>query len=195
MPHNFTSEHRGVVVANNRTRLIATVLFSVITLLSGCADDMNTLPVATIAAIDGQSVSEALKENGPTIVHIGRPQVEAGSGERFLTWFVLVNPLNVPISYHGYRMDSWTERPPVGEISPFYGMQTKNPDEGQWQNGNVGWCGTGAGTMVVKGEHCGRFKTYLPLGESDCKIGFTCSWTNNGKTTSKVIWSPTISTN
>lgn len=202
-----TSQSGGVTAARILAMPVAAFLFGVVLLLSGCVDEtsnssayatpaeMNTLPVVTIAATDGQAVSEALEEDGPTIVHIGETQFKTDFAERYLTWFVLVNPLDVSITYHGYRMDSWQTRPPVGEISPFYAVQVKTGDEGQWQDASFGRCGTGVDRMVVKPGHAGRFLAYLPLDESDSKVSFSCSWTENGTTVSEVICSPIIAAN
>jgi hypothetical protein len=200
MPDHTRTQMGGAFVAKQRMiEAMAAVLCGLFPIASGCADDMNTLPIATIASKStiaskyGQAISKVAAKDGPTIVSVAVPETPTDTNPRFLTRFVLLNPLNVPITYYGYRMDAWQDRPPIGEISPLYTTQTRKPaDKGKWKRGEVGWCGTGADTMVVKPGHAGRFYAYLPLDVSDCKVIVECKWNENGKSVTKVISSRSV---
>lgn len=193
MARILTSQRIRHTPRRNRVALIVSLFVGAMPLLSGCTDEINTLPVDDFTGPDSQAVSEAFMQTEPTIIHTGRPYQKTDSGDRYLASFVLVNPLNVPIEYYGYRMDSFSERPPAGEIHPFYALQIMKHGDDQWQDGNMGYCGTGADTMVVNPRQAGRFQAHMPLGEGDCRISVSCSWGDNEVSMSKVCSSPTIS--
>lgn len=154
-------------------------------------DDTNTLPIAKIAESGGVAVATAAKGTKPSIVLVRTRSEALGDGRVLAAELVLVNPLDVPITYHGYTMDSWATRPPVGEIHPLYSRQVKDGDE--WKDSSIGWCGTGAAEMTVPPGHAGRFAASIVLPAKTARAGVRCQWTGPGeKKETLVLWSSDI---
>jgi hypothetical protein len=154
------------------------------------AEDHNTLPAARIAKTDGQKVTDALQADVPTIVLVGkRTKIQAGQSQ-IVADLVLVNPLDVPVTYTGYRMDCFSTRPAAGEIHPFCSKEVIEPDTEDVREPIVFWCGTGAGTMSVPPKYAGRFAAGVALPVSSARVGIECSWVSaDGRTQSQKIWS------
>jgi hypothetical protein len=77
-----------------------------------------------------------------------------------------------------------------GDIEPFYTRQALQGSK--WQKDGLGWCGTGAGKMVVPPGRAGRFN----ISASDAKtfrVGIHCQWTHlTDGPQDGVIWSEPI---
>ena len=138
-------------------------------------DQHNTLPINQVEK--KLAVSFSCRE--PELVLVGKRSHSSGGHIFRYADLLLVNPMNVPIEYKGYRMDSWQTRPPVGEISPFYSLQIQTAEDKTWHNGSIGWCGTGAGKMTVPPKHVGRFAVHIDPRGTSAKISLKCSWTDS----------------
>lgn len=172
---------------NRMMVVLPSLIFLLLPTLISYGDETNTLPVSVIAETDGEIVQRALKSDEPSIILVPK------NSKNQKTHFVLVNPLEVSITYFGYVMTAWSERPPSGEISPLYLMKIKAGEDQAWKEGQIGWCGTGAGIMKVHPGYAGRFNAQAPQAQvASYKIGFECTWTVDGKKKSKQLWSPAV---
>jgi hypothetical protein len=165
-----------------------------ILLIPGCANEHNTVSVSQVEKKLGTKfVNEGLT---PQIVLIGHSREKRVNHEYYIAELVLVNTLDVPIQYYGYRMDSWDKRPPTGEISPFSKLEVKTAENPVWHDVTLTMeCGTGRGTMAVPPKRAGRFKTLIQLPVLSARVGFHCSWVDStGKQQEMQIWSEEIKT-
>ncbi len=159
--------------------------------LAASSDDTNTLPIAKIAETGGVAVTNAGKGTTPSIVFVRTRSEALSGGKVIVAELVLVNPLDVPIRYYGYSMDSWQTRPPAGEIHPFCSRRVKEGEE--WKDAVVGKCGTGAADMKVPPKNAGRFEVMIQLPGAVTRVGFGCLWTTaDGKKVEQIIWSDDI---
>jgi hypothetical protein len=157
-----------------------------IAIASGCSDSHNTMPIPQMQAKLGATFSG----DTPEVVVVGGRAERHGDHTYHVAELVLVNHLAVPISYHGYRMDSWQTRPPAGKINPLYSREIKTTDDSGWHAEITGWCGTGADTMIVPPKHAGRFDARIEMPALSAKVGFVCSWHDaNGKQHEEKVWS------
>lgn len=118
-------------------------------------DPNNTLPMARI--VPPELLAPIKGATQPQIVWLGEgAALDSSGGRRY--WLAVVNPTPHTLHYHGYTMDSWSERPPWGEISPFY--TPEHQTAAGWVPDSLGWCGTGAGEMAIKPGHAGKFAVY-----------------------------------
>ena len=154
----------------------------------------NTLPAREMGASQGIDLSAALAAGQPKLVYAGKEIVASNNGNSYTyAHFVLVNPLDVPIAYHGYLMSSWSSRPPLGLIHPFCAQQQTDAANPQWHDKPRGYCGTGAGEMIVPPHHAGLFIDSLDAAALSAKIGVSCTWQGpNGQPVEAMIWSDEI---
>lgn len=150
------------------------------------SDDHNCVPIETILA-NRQVVAPA----HPTILKFEQTLLR-GPIPRIDIEFVLVNPLEVPIEYYGYELNSWETRPPIGEISPLYRLERREEGGTEWTKSPVGWCGTGAGTMYVPPRHAGRFRVQIPVNNGVMRVGLKYSRKDNDISFSEQLWSDEI---
>jgi thiol-disulfide isomerase/thioredoxin len=161
----------------------------------GCRDTHNTMTIQQIENQLETQLSSDAPLTVPELCVLGSRTSHHGDRSFLVADLVLVNPLSVPLTYYGYRMDSWSTRPPAGEISPLYSTQLKDADNSEWQNGFNGWCGTGAATMVVPPKYAGRFDAQIELPVLAARIGVECSWkTSDGQTRQEEVWTREIVT-
>ncbi len=172
---------------------LAIVVCVGIACLASSSDDTNTLPIAKIAETTGVAVTDVGTGTTPSIVFVRTRSEALGGAKAIVAEFVLVNPLDVPITYYGYTMDSYQTRPPAGEIHPLYSRRDKEGDE--WKDVRAGWCGTGAADMKVPSKKAGRFEALIQLPSPVTQVGFQCAWTAaDGKKVEQIIWSDDIKT-
>jgi hypothetical protein len=157
-----------------------------IVVATGCSDRHNTMPIPQMEKETHANLSSEV----PEIVVVGGRTERHGDHAYHISELVLLNPLATPVYYYGYRMDSWVTRPPAGEISPFYARQIKTADDPAWHEEITGWCGTGAGMMVVPPNHAGRFTAMVRMPVLSARVGIVCSWEDaNGNQHEEEIWS------
>jgi hypothetical protein len=186
----------AVSLRKSPARWIATVLLLSCAAIAAvsCADDQNTIPISAIATTNGEPVSRAAKATKPEIVFLGQRIESHGNSTYVVADLVFVNPLEVPVTYPGYRMDSWQTRPKKGEISPLYRLRVQHDGDRDMKDKFVGWCGTGADKMIVRPKEAGRFNARIAMPVKSAEIGFSCTWSVNGTRKTTEIWSPTINT-
>ncbi len=153
----------------------------------------NTLPIRKFE----QQIGDITTQRLPKVRVVGH-RTEYG-GECEVIDLVLLNPMDVPITYCGYGMGAWRTRPPSGEIGPLYSTQIKVAEDTNWHNDPNSWlCGNGAGPMIVPPKHAGRFDARVKLPLLSARIGIECEWTSpDGQRRQIDVWSedvtPTVS--
>lgn len=151
---------------------------------ASCAQSTNTLPIENFP--DAVAWKKNLTGQAkPAIVPVSSTPTPEGTVR-----LLLVNPTDQPIEYGGYTVESWAEAPPVGQISPLYSRGKRNA-EGEWKEDPVGWCGTGADTMVVPPGHAGEFSAHVST-EGQSRVGFNLTQTSATGTTISELWSPPL---
>lgn len=79
-----------------------------------------------------------------------------------------------PLTFIGYRPDSFDPPIPKGQISPIYKVELKR--DGKWQKHPTGWCGTGMGAIALAPEATATFGVWVPEGDwESVRVGVT--WT------------------
>ena len=141
-------------------------------------DEDNTLPIEQIVSAEQLLVlPPPQQEERLLVVRLTRNQ------------FALINPTKFPIHYTGYTIGSWTNRPPRGDVNPFYHAEVRD-EKGQWVRGAGARCGTGAGTMTVRPGQAGRFVIHEEFRDKESRIGVTF-WRGNPQAP-ETIWSEPI---
>jgi hypothetical protein len=133
-------------------------------------DPNNTLPMARIVPPDLLAPIKGATQ--PQIIWLGEePAVDSSGHHRY--WVAIVNPTSHTLHYHGYTMDSWSQRPPWGEIYPFYAPEHQTA--AGWTPDQLARCGTGAGDLAIKPGHAGKFDVYDHDGNLPfrVRVGYT----------------------
>jgi hypothetical protein len=140
----------------------------------------------------GERVTKAAEAEKPTILFLKTIDEVNPTTNYQRVSLLLVNPLEVPITYHGYRMDGWDKRPPTGEISPFYTTELREKPNDAWKPNPVGWCGTGAGQMTIPPNQAGYFDAVLYSPADAARIGLRYRTPDQGETSATIVWSQEI---
>lgn len=100
----------------------------------------------------------------------------------------LLNPTPFCLKYVGYTPDSYSTRPPRGEINPWYVVQTKIDD--QWIEQPLGRCGTGRGELAILPGQAGNFDAIVEDDGHAFRVGVRCKWVDqDGNLLESTIWS------
>jgi hypothetical protein len=79
-----------------------------------------------------------------------------------------------PLTFIGYKPDSFDPPIPKGQISPIYKVELKRA--GKWEKQPQGWCGTGMGAIALEPQATATFGVWVPDGDWEAvKVGVT--WT------------------
>ncbi len=181
---SLPSEKSGVVLVDRgsiswcMSRLFVVVL----SLLGGCADTSNTLPIDSFVVTFGEPVALSAKSSQPEIVVLGQRLEKLGDRPLIVIDCLLVNPLDVPITCRAYTSDSWQKSPPTGEIHPLYGLDVKDDEDESWRADLNGWCGTGAGDLMVRPKRAGRFQVFIHSMVHSARVTLSCHWQLHGET-------------
>ncbi len=157
------------------------------------AVDHNTLPIETFAETNGSLVTDAAALSEPSILVVSYSGAPRGERVYLMANLIIVNPLDQPIDYFGYRMNSFARKPPAGEILPIYVCKWTDPESLKLQQKSPFWCGTGAGMMSIPPKHAGRFRAEIEMPPTSLKIGLARCWNDpGGEWQHGVIWSEEI---
>jgi hypothetical protein len=157
-------------------------------------DKNNTLPITEV--IEPGFIAAFSKQQDtasqPTIVVTGVEHLNTSSRQSYKhIRLALVNPTSSVIEYVGYNPNSFSERPPRGEINPWYSVQINS--NGALIPKTVGRCGVGRDTLIVMPAHAGCFDAYCEDDGSPFQIGVNCIWTTEtGARQEALIWSEPI---
>ena len=153
----------------------------------------NTLPLATYANEIIPATTAAESPHAPILRLLSVQDNGESPNSSFVGEFIFINTLTVPITYYGYRVDSWSTPPPSGVIHPFYLVQVKDDNDPNWHSTSLSRCGTGAASMIVPPQHVGRFQAFVPSDAKSAKFGIRCSWEHpTGKQEESVVWSSDV---
>ena len=155
-------------------------------------DPSNTISIGAAAARFGERVTKAAEAEKPTLLVLETIEEVNPTTNYQRVSLLLVNPLDVPITYHGYRMDGWDKRPPTGEISPFYTTELREKPNGGWKPNPIGWCGSGAGQMTIPPKQAGCFDAMFYLPAVAGRIGVNYRTPNQDEKSFMTVWSPEI---
>jgi hypothetical protein len=154
-------------------------------------DPNNTLPMDRIVGPPDLSAAPGAQDlMEPRIVVLGveTPAFSQPNKQYESFRLALVNPTPYSVRYSGYKMNSYSSRPPRGEIHPFHDMQVNT--NGAWTSKPLFRCGTGAGELRIKPGHAGRFDVLHEVGEPPLRVGVQCRWIDRSDTSqSQMIWS------
>jgi hypothetical protein len=153
----------------------------------------NTLPIEGFVKTVGPLAKEAAALQRPSIQFISHRIESSGSHSYRYIELLIVNPLEEPMNYFGYRMDSMADAVPSGQISPIYNPHEKEAETGEWKRKQLGWCGTGSGVMMIPPKHAARFTANVNNPGVPLKIGIARLWKGtNGKLQGEEILSDEI---
>lgn len=90
---------------------------------------------------------------------VGRQQV--GDAPGYSLAVTVSNPNEQqPLSFIGYRSESFDPPIPKGQISPIYKIHVKRA--GQWREHPIGRCGTGMGAIALAPQSTATFGVWVP---------------------------------
>ena len=182
--------HRVVLCISLVVGLLVTASASAVAPPKG--DPYNTFPIAEAQKKFSVDLKEEAAAKAPVFKIVGKRRLSEEVHEPVFE-IILVNPLDVEISYGGYTMDAWEERPKPGEISPLYATEVKTAADPKWHDGGPGWCGTGAGEMVIRPHEAGRFTVRIEPESVALKAGVACEWKNAaGEKVKQTLWTPDL---
>lgn len=99
-----------------------------------------------------------------------------------------LNPTQFHLNYVGYTPESYSTRPPRGEINPWYVVQTKIDD--QWIDQPLGRCGVGREELAIRSGQAGNFDAIVEDDGHAFRVGVGCKWIDNaGHLQESTIWS------
>jgi hypothetical protein len=151
-------------------------------------DRDNTVQIASLLPSGIPAISKATKRE-PVVVLCDQESGGSDDSEDF--FFVLANPMDVPLQYFGYTPESYSPRPARGDINPI--AQVEFDEQGQWVRRVRGLCGNGLATLSVRPGEAGRFRVSLPVPHEAVRIGIGCSWKEkDGVKAGAIIWAPEI---
>ena len=79
-----------------------------------------------------------------------------------------------PLTFIGYKADSFDPPIPKGQVSPLYKVELRR--SGKWQEQPRGWCGTGLGAIALAPRATATFGVWVTNGDWDAvRLGVT--WT------------------
>jgi hypothetical protein len=79
-----------------------------------------------------------------------------------------------PLTFIGYKPDSFDPPIPKGQISPIYKVELKRA--GKWQEHPIGRCGFGMGGIALEPQATATFGVWVPEGDWEAvRVGVT--WT------------------
>ena len=160
--------------------------------VQGVLDPHNTISIGAATARFGERVTKAAEADKPTLLFLESLEEVNPTTNYHRVSLLLVNPLDVPITYHGYRMDGWDKRPPTGEISPFYTTELREKPNEAWKPNSLGWCGTGAGQMTIPPNQAGRFEAVFYRPATAGRIGVNYRTPNQDERSFTTVWSQEI---
>lgn len=124
------------------------------------------------------------------LVFVGGNPVPIKNPERsyYQVRLALLNPTPFCLKYVGYTPDSYSTRPPQGEINPWYVVQTKIDD--QWIEQPLGRCGVGRGELAIPPGQAGNFDAIVEDDGHVFRVGVRCKWVDQDwNLLESTIWS------
>lgn len=151
----------------------------------------NTMAISRVVSPEiAHPVNHARHPSQLKLVFVGSEPVPISNPER---WYyqirlALLNPTSFRLEYVGYTPDSYTHRPPQGEINPWYVVQTKIDD--QWIDQPLGRCGVGRGELSIRPGQAGHFDAIVEDDGHAFRVGVRCKWVDQeGNFQESTIWS------
>lgn len=171
---------------------IAVVLGAIaVVSLSSLRDHDNTMAIDRVVSPEiANRLNHARQPSQLKLVFVGGDPVPIKNPERsyYQVRLALLNPTPFCLKYVGYTPDSYSTRPPRGEINPWYIVQTKIDD--QWIEQPVERCGTGRDELAISPGQAGNFDAIVEGDGHVFRVGVCCKWVDqDGSLLESTIWS------